>query len=300
MNSSRKNDIYRLTPEKLDIQEITDWLRRLRGAPYVPYSHYDVSALVRMQAGGAHLYMAGVNVEYPEQRISTHGEEGAIAALVTVLGKGAAIDEVWVMGASSALQAPSDDPRADHGGSCCGNCRQRLSGFTAPDSLVHTVALNGGVTSMKMNALLPDSFSFRDFMDQTPDAQRGAALPDISLIESRLLREGRVLEVAEIAAWLSGLESWDYASGRGEAVVVGFEGARYCAGVRVEDAAFTGTSAIQGAFAASCARWGRQNATHIWFKGVADEHMRAVLCAGAAQTLPSFSADPDAVPIMFL
>src|SRR5437762_371186 len=92
MNSFRKG--------ALSAADIVQWLKELRSHAYVPESGYCVSAVFRARLGGTDdYYFGGVNAENIEHRISTHGEEGCIAGMVTGLGNRVRMAEGWVMGA---------------------------------------------------------------------------------------------------------------------------------------------------------------------------------------------------------
>ena len=93
-----------------------------------------MTAVFRARLGEADcFYFAGVNVENPDHRVSTHGEEGAIAAMVVALGKEARIVEGWVMGAPRGLAMGTDNPLGDVEVSCCGKCRQQIANFADED-----------------------------------------------------------------------------------------------------------------------------------------------------------------------
>ena len=130
-------------------KEIIDWLRDMRGSPYVPASGFDVTVVFRAKIGNADdYYFTGVNVENPDHRLSTHGEEAALSAMVTGLGKQVELVEGWVMGAPKHLKPGSADPLANNKCTCCGKCRQQIAGFAGPDVKIHSVSLNGAVSSI--------------------------------------------------------------------------------------------------------------------------------------------------------
>lgn len=285
--------IFEEHSQPLSVDSIIKKLRDLRGKPHVPASGYDVTSIIRMQAdAGRHLYFSGVNVEYVDQRLSTHAEEGAIAALVAMLGKRAALDEVWVMGGPRALNAPSDNPLADIPGRPCGNCRQRLTGFARAGTVVHAVSLNGQVTTTPIEALLPQSFSFKDFAPDRAPVSAQSVIADAQILQARITRTGPLSD-ADIQAWLADLQSWDYASGCGQAVILRLSQDRYVAGVRIEDAAFTGTNAVQSALAASCALYNAADVEAVWVSGSGSDCPAGAvmpLSLAALQCLAEFDA----------
>jgi len=108
-------------------------LEKLKLRAYAPYSGFRVASAIRVGAR----YFGGVNVENEDHRLSTHAEEGAIAAMVAALGMSARIDEIWVT--------------AD----CCGKCRQQLAAFADKNVKVHV-----GAKTTTVGDFLPDVFTF--------------------------------------------------------------------------------------------------------------------------------------------
>lgn len=123
---------------------LVDLARRAMGRAHAPYSRFHVGAAVRDETGALH---AGANVEnasYPEGWCA---ETSAIGRLVAA--GGTRIEEVAVM-ADTALITP------------CGGCRQRLSEFAAPDTVVHLCGPEGIRRSTTMSELLPLAFDKDD------------------------------------------------------------------------------------------------------------------------------------------
>lgn len=108
-------------------------LEELLPRAYVPYSNFRVAAVVR----SGDQYFGGVNVENEDHRLSTHAEEGAIAAMVAKLGLSARIDEIWVSVA------------------CCGKCRQQIVAFADKGVRVHVT----DAPTTTVGAFLPDAFT---------------------------------------------------------------------------------------------------------------------------------------------
>lgn len=250
-----------------DEGEIISWLRALRRNAYVPGSSYQVAVVMMMKVAAGYYFFGGVNAESAEHRLSLHGEESAIAALATGFGKRAVIDAVWLMAAPDYLTGPAADSLADVQGQTCGNCRQQISGLAlSGDIPVRAISLNGRGVTDTIETLLPKSFSFGDFdpgiaARRAQDRLRQDA-PDYAAVENRLLRQD-AQDSAAIFKWLSGLESIDYASGQGQAAVLSLTNGAYVAGVRVENAAYTGLNAVQAAIGIASTAFGDVGVTGV-------------------------------------
>lgn len=249
-----------------DIAVIADWLRFLRRNAYVPGSDYQVAAIVMMRAGGGFYFAGGVNVECYEHRLNMHGEESAIAALTTAFGKKAVIDEVWVMAAPRHLTGPCDDPMAALHGQTCGNCRQQIANLARRrDIPVTAITLNGDPMTVALDVLLPHSFSFSDF-NPAIAAQMKSRLTQvrgrIDDLDRRLCRHGPQSD-QEIFDWLQTLESVDYASMRGQAAILTLANGASVAGVKFENAAYTGQGAVQAAIGIAVTMFGKISVTAV-------------------------------------
>ena len=295
-------NIFRQTDRPLTDDEIGDWLRDLRGKPYSVESGFDVTSVFRARLGAADtFYFAGVNVENPDHRVSTHGEEGAIAAMVVALGRKAALVEGWVMGAPRGLEKGTDNPLGDVEVSCCGKCRQQIANFASEDVVIHSVALNGSASTTTMGRYLPDQFTFRQFRPAAAeDAATPPPPPTAAGIEQRLVRTGLAPTSVEIFAWLRSLESANAASGTSDAVVIRLTDGTLVAGVKIEEAAFQDVNAIQCAAAIANAAFGRITVAEMWsfshgYPGEADDAFVTPQLS-ALQTLLEF-ADTPAMPI---
>ena len=112
---------------------------------HAPYSNFQVGAAVRTDSGGI---FAGANVEnasYPEGNCA---EASALAAMVAAGER--RIVEALVVAAGERLCTP------------CGGCRQRLSEFGSPDTLVHLCDPGGLRRTVTLGELLPLSFALGD------------------------------------------------------------------------------------------------------------------------------------------
>ncbi|MBS0286655.1 MAG: hypothetical protein JSR17_05125 [Proteobacteria bacterium] len=243
--------LFRKSDKPLTQEEITHWLRDLRGHPYNPSSHFDVTGVFRVKYNGDDsYYFAGVNVENEEHRLGTHAEEGCIAAMVTAFGKDAEIVEGWIMGAPDHLKPGDTAPLANNKVTCCGKCRQQNIGFASSSAVIHSISLNGAHQQTTMGDSLPDHFSFRQFAPELVNPSEKQPKPlAVEEIEAKLIRKGKALSDPEILEWLHNLESVDYASQRGQAVVLKLADNTYVAGVKIEDAAYVSINPIQCAMA---------------------------------------------------
>ena len=251
-----------------DPEGLREWLLRLRLKAYVPGSHYKVADILGMRCASGMLYFGGVNVECLDHRQTVHSEECAIAFMVTALGKKAAIHEAWVMGAPASLTGPCDHPMADLDAQPCGNCRQQILGLAVNDQIpVHCLSLNGRDTVKTIGYLLPDAFQFEDF-DPEAAAERAAAQgflapENVQEVIHQVIRQGP-LSQQDIRDWIGQLESVDYASRIGQAVIIRLENGFYVAGVKVENAAYTGLNAMQAALGIATANFGKVRVQEIY------------------------------------
>jgi len=172
------------------------------------------------------------------------------------------------MAAPKGMAAPSNDPLANGKVSCCGNCRQRIIGMADNRNIkIHAVSLNGDEETSTIGELLPGDFSFRDFApERDADRTKKTAIPSppIEDIVNRIMRKSQNLSVKEIFDWLSSLESVDFASKTSHAVVLKLSNGWYIAGVKTEDAAYTGTNAVQSALAIATAEFGAVTVEEVW------------------------------------
>lgn len=249
--------------EDLPQADILNWLKALRGHPYVVQSHFDVTSVFRLRSGGKTYYVGGVNVENRELTAGTCGEEGAIAAAVCALGQDIDIVEGWVMGAPSGL--------ATSGLACypCGECRQRIAQYTAPEAPIHVVGLDGEIKDTQTRAeLLPNAFSFRDLEHNGEVVAIPALAPVDDAIERLYRQPEQPLAIAQIYAWLGGLRADARVSGYNEMTVWRLANGAYVAGVKVENAAYpSSTNVMSAAAGVMNARFGKQKVEEIWAYG---------------------------------
>ncbi len=116
--------------------------RKVRENAYAPYSEFKVGAALRTASGEV---FAGCNVEnvaYPE---GTCAEAGAIAAMVAA-GQGDIV-EILVMAKSDVPITP------------CGGCRQKISEFGTPETVIILASPEGAIGEVTLGELLPGSFT---------------------------------------------------------------------------------------------------------------------------------------------
>jgi cytidine deaminase len=284
--------IFKKTSTPLTNEEIFEWLKSLRGNPYNPASKFDVTTVFRAKLGeDEHYYFAGVNVENLDHRLTTHGEEGCIAAMVTGLGNKAEIAEIWLMGAPRELTSDSDHPLASNTVSCCGKCRQQIASLANPEAKVHSFSLKGDHKTTTVGEFLTDVFSFKHFAPEllTHNHQLNRS-PSHEEVESKIMRQGHELSHAEIFAWLQELESVDFASHTSQAVILKLDNGAYVAGVRVEEAAFLSADPIQNALAIANAEFGKPTVTEVWSYTKKRPEQMVEFNSFGASTLSQFSA----------
>ncbi len=217
MNIVRKN---------LTAPQVAQWLKDLRAHPYVPESGFLVSAVMR----SGDFYFGGVNVENKDHRLSTHAEEACLAALAVTLGKRARVDEIWVMGAT-----------------CCGKCRQQISGFAHADVRVHYLNEDGSpMSDTTVGGFLPGTFTLSRFAAE----KTGARAVTVDAIKPG------PLTTAAIFDWLHQVESVDFFSNVPQAAVLRLDNGHYIAGSKIEDEAFLSMTALQSAQAIAVTAFG--------------------------------------------
>jgi len=115
---------------------------KVRENAHAPYSEFKVGAALRTASGEV---FAGCNVEnvaYPE---GTCAEAGAIAAMVAA-GQGDIV-EILVMAKSDVPITP------------CGGCRQKISEFGTPETVIILASPAGVIGEVTLGELLPGSFT---------------------------------------------------------------------------------------------------------------------------------------------
>jgi cytidine deaminase len=282
---------------RLSEGEIHAWLVALRPHAYIPESGFAVSVIMRARAGGEEdYYFGGVNVENTDHRLATHGEEGAISAMITGLGKQAEIVEVWVMGAPLSVKPGDKNPAAEACVSCCGKCRQQIVSLAAEDAKVHYVSLNGTSTTTTVGAFLPDAFTPRRFMPEFVKTSKAGAVSAAADIEKKLLRKGP-LALPEIETWLKSLEPVDFITKVSQSLVVELDNGSYIAGTRAEDPAFIDISAAQSAMAVASALFGACTVKNAWVYISGDDEKKLLL--SALQVLFEFAQD-EKLPVHYI
>lgn len=108
---------------------------------HAPYSKFPVGAAIRADDGSIH---AGANIEVLSFPEGWCAETTAISHMI-MAGR-TKIREVAVFAAKLDLCPP------------CGGCRQRLSEFSTPDTLVYLCDAGGVKKTLRMDELLPYAF----------------------------------------------------------------------------------------------------------------------------------------------
>lgn len=122
-------------------------LQRLLRNSYSPYSHFAVSAIVVMKDGTE---FNGVNVENASYRATICAERSAI---VSAISAGYGKDDFR----SINIMVSSDKVSM-----CCFMCRQVISEFFSPTSLVHCFSINGDEKTFTVEELCPYPFNEED------------------------------------------------------------------------------------------------------------------------------------------
>ena len=108
---------------------------------YVPYSNYQVGALIVTKNGNTY---SGCNVENASYPLGNCAEAAAIASMVLAGEKN--IKMIYVMSQN------------DQGGCPCGGCRQRIREFSDIDTQVILCSPSGVQQRLLLADLLPNSF----------------------------------------------------------------------------------------------------------------------------------------------
>jgi cytidine deaminase len=116
----------------------------VRRHAYVPYSRFPVSACIRSESGRL---FVGVNVDNASFPETACAEANAIGAMIAAGDrKVAAVLIVGGRDNDASLCVP------------CGGCRQRLSEFAAPTSMVYVCSPDGLRQSFEFQQLMPHAF----------------------------------------------------------------------------------------------------------------------------------------------
>lgn len=116
---------------------------------YSPYSNIFVGSLIISQSGNSY---TGTNVENSSYGLTSCAERNAIFSGIATEGKDFVINSVYISAFKGDLHMHSCPP--------CGACRQVISEFSCPDTLVYYF-LNGELVYLKISELLKDCFSFK-------------------------------------------------------------------------------------------------------------------------------------------
>ena len=108
---------------------------------YVPYSNYQVGALIVTKNGNTY---SGCNVENASYPLGNCAEAAAIASMVLAGEK--YIRMIYLM------------TKNDEGGIPCGGCRQRIREFSDENTQIMMCSVDGVQQRINLSELLPNSF----------------------------------------------------------------------------------------------------------------------------------------------
>ena len=108
---------------------------------YVPYSNYQVGALIVTKNGNTY---SGCNVENASYPLGNCAEAAAIASMVLAGEK--YIRMIYVM------------TKNDEGGIPCGGCRQRIREFSDENTQIMMCSPDGVQNRINLSELIPNSF----------------------------------------------------------------------------------------------------------------------------------------------
>jgi cytidine deaminase len=115
--------------------------RDAMGKAYAPYSKFPVGAAIRAEDGKVYVGANIENLSFPQGWCA---EPSAISAMI--MGGAHRIREIAVIAEKLPLCTP------------CGGCRQKISEFAAPDTLVYLCDDQGVQKTVTMAELLPYAF----------------------------------------------------------------------------------------------------------------------------------------------
>lgn len=182
----------------------------------------------------------------------------------------------------------------------CGECRQRIAQYTAPNAPIHMMGLNGKkLDTQTRDELLPNAFSFRD-LEHNGQAGDIPQLAPVRHITDRLFREPeKKLTDDEVFAWLRGLRADVRVSQYNEMTVWRLANGAYVAGVKVENAAYPSSTNVMAAAAAVMnTRYGRLPVQEVWAYGFHNdagqrEDAHYVPSGASLQIMHQFAASPQ-------
>lgn len=111
---------------------------------HAPYSSFLVGAALLTTTGET---FTGCNVENVSYGLTNCAERTAIFTAVAALGGSMRIASIAVVTQQQVACSP------------CGACRQVIAEFASPQTTIHYQGA-GGIKTVTMNELLPDSFRF--------------------------------------------------------------------------------------------------------------------------------------------
>lgn len=127
-----------------DFATLFEQAARVRLNAYAPYSNFLVGACIETTSGACYV---GCNVENASYGLTTCAEANAISAMIAAGEK--EIKQIVIV-----VAGPIATP--------CGGCRQRLSEFAFPDTLVHLADLNANQKTFTVTELIPYTFGPKD------------------------------------------------------------------------------------------------------------------------------------------
>lgn len=210
-----------------------DHLKQLLKHAHCPISGFAVAATIRCSLGGTEYRFDGVNVEQSEHRLSTHAEEGAIAAAHTALGPDFVIEEMWVL-ARPRPDAPRVWPNR-RPVACCGKCRQQITAFAKAATPIHAFSSGNVTVSTTAAEFLPAPFAL-------PRSFNAPIAPPVDLIKHDP-------SDAMVEDWLRLAARPGLISGEARAVAIKLADNAVVIGSGLEDQAFLSVSPAQAALA---------------------------------------------------
>ena len=124
---------------------MTDMLtqaQQIRNKAYAPYSRFHVGCCIKTPSGN---YYTGCNIENVSYGLTLCAEGSAIAAMICAGEKH--IQELAVISNGDEICTP------------CGACRQRISEFASPNTLIHMYNQAELKQTVTLKELLPFAFN---------------------------------------------------------------------------------------------------------------------------------------------
>lgn len=278
--------------DSLTIAELHHWLTDLRDHSLAHFSEFQVASILKIRHEGDSYYVAGVNVENTDFGLGACAEEGAVAVAIASFGHFFTVEEVYVTGLHVS------ETKASHPCYPCGECRQRLAQYVAPQACVHLV-VGEEVEVHSFAELLPFAFSFRHIEPSLPKlalASRRNPLP--------IMRRTEELSDTSRREWLNELMGDMRISGVSEAVLLELENGYTVAGTNIENPAYTSSSSgFAAAVSVAAVLFGQMEVLRAFchWKDFRKTPKTAALhhVTGAAKDILRFYA-PEDIPIIIL